>query len=160
MTFGPLINCLLLWLLFIFYFLTLRLSIPYLQCSWSGMFIRDPGSEFFHPKSLAKKIPDPDPDLPQRIWVILTLKTVSKLLEKWSRMFIPDHRIRIFLQSWNPEPGPGSGSATLQVTYRTSLFQVVPVMPGAILAVGREMALILPASVGTDSSRGSDGATL
>jgi hypothetical protein len=32
-------------------------------------------------------------------------------------------------------------------------------MLGAILALGREMALILPASVGTDSRRGSDGAT-
>jgi hypothetical protein len=74
------------------------------QCCESGMFMPDLGSEFFLPGSRVKKIPDPDPH--QRI-CILTQKTVSKLVEKWSWMFIPD-------------PGSGffsilePGSATLQ----------------------------------------------
>jgi hypothetical protein len=42
------------------------------------MFIPDPGSEFFHPGSRVKKIPELD----QRIYVFLTRKTVSKLSEK------------------------------------------------------------------------------
>jgi hypothetical protein len=34
-------------------------TIPWNQCCGSGMFIPDPGSEFFHLGSRIKKIPDP-----------------------------------------------------------------------------------------------------
>jgi hypothetical protein len=144
-------------------------SIRYLQCCGY------PGSDFSHPGIRVKKIPDLGfrvrkiPDLGTGSTskkVFLTLKTASKLSKKLSGMFIPD-------------PGPGSGfffpsriqrkkapdlglgSAMLQGTgtYHTYLFQVAPVMLGAILALAQEMAWILPASVGTDSRRGSDGAT-
>jgi hypothetical protein len=43
-----------------------------------GLFIPDPESEFFHPGSRVKEIPDPH----LRIEVFLTQKTVSMLSEK------------------------------------------------------------------------------
>ncbi len=49
-----------------------------------------PGSEIFYPGSRAKKIPDPSYVSASKNLTILTLKTVSKLPEKLSGMFIPD----------------------------------------------------------------------
>ncbi len=59
----------------------------------------DPGPQHYHPRPsgcsscrdsapYTNIIPDPDPY--QSIKVFLTIKTVSKLLGKWSGMFIPD----------------------------------------------------------------------
>jgi hypothetical protein len=57
---------------------------PYFKDIWipsvadpGCFFIPNPGSEFCHPGSRVKKIPDPDPH--QRIYIFLTQKTVSKL---------------------------------------------------------------------------------
>jgi hypothetical protein len=69
-------------------------------------------------------------------------------------MFILDLPIRI---CFHPESRIRISNTASYLPYLP--FQVAPVMPGAILALGREMALILPALVGTDSRRGSDGAT-
>ncbi len=86
-------------------------------CCRSGMFIPDPRSEFFHPGSRVKRIPDPH----QRISVFLTLKTVSKLSDLWSGMllFIPDPDCPPILDhgSGSLIQGSkitGSGSATLE----------------------------------------------
>jgi hypothetical protein len=62
------------------------------------MFIPDLNFSILDPESSVKKIPDPaskrfrvsDPDPHQRIQVFLTLKTVSKLSENLSGMFILD----------------------------------------------------------------------
>jgi hypothetical protein len=51
------------------------------ELSGSEILIPVPRSEFFHPRSRVKKIPDPDPD--QRIEVFLTQKIVSLLSEKY-----------------------------------------------------------------------------
>ncbi len=70
------------------------------------------GSEFFHPGSRVKRIPD----LHQIIWVFLIQKIALKLSKIWSGMFIPDPG-RGFYSI--PDPGvrkaqdPGSGSVTL-----------------------------------------------
>jgi hypothetical protein len=89
------------------------------------MFIPDPGYEFFYPgadpRSKRFRIPEPDPH--QRIYVFLALKTVSKLSEKLSGMFIPDPRSGFF---YHPRsmvkitPDPGSGSATLPYSYTST----------------------------------------
>jgi hypothetical protein len=54
----------------------------YSQCCGSGMFIRDPGSEFFHHGTwiLIEKIPDPGSGSASKIEVFLTQK-ISKLSE-------------------------------------------------------------------------------
>jgi hypothetical protein len=52
------------------------------------MFIPDPN--FFHPGSRVKMIPDPVSGSASKKLSILTQKTVSKLAEIWSRLFIPD----------------------------------------------------------------------
>ncbi len=89
----------------------------YLQCSLFT--IPNPGCEFFYPGSRVL-------DLHQRIKVFITLKTVSKLSENWSGMFIPNPRSGsgFFPHLWFririPNPGvkkaPYPGSATLTVT--------------------------------------------
>ncbi len=72
-----------------------------------------PGSEFFHPGSRVKKIPDPH----QRIQVFLTLKTIYRLPEKLFGMFILDPDFfpsRITDLGVKKASDPGSGSAVLQ----------------------------------------------
>jgi hypothetical protein len=49
------------------------------------MFIPDPESDFFHPGSRVKKIPDPRNESE-----FLALNIFPKLSEKFSGMFIPD----------------------------------------------------------------------
>ncbi len=51
------------------------------------MFLTNPGSEFFHPGSRVKKIPDPAISVKESIF---NPKIVSKLSEIWSGMFTPD----------------------------------------------------------------------
>jgi hypothetical protein len=75
------------------------------------------------PWSKRLRITDPDPH--QIFFFLFPAKTISKLSEKGSGMFIPDpgSQIRIFSPSWIPDtdPGanrrlildPGSGSAAL-----------------------------------------------
>ncbi len=77
--------------------------------------LRDPGylhripkkkSEFFHPKSRIQAQKDsgswiPAPDPHQWIYVFLALKTVSKVSEKWSGMFNPDHGSGFFSTASN-----------------------------------------------------------
>ncbi len=53
-------------------------TVPYTRVANQGFLFRIPYPNLFHPGSRVKKIPDP----PQRILVLLTLKTVCKLSEK------------------------------------------------------------------------------
>jgi hypothetical protein len=98
-----------------------------LLCCGSGIFIPDPGSEFFHPVpgSLldpgSKRFPDPESGFASasKNLSIFTQKIVSKISEKLSGMFVPDPDLDFFYPSQIPDPGvkkapdPGSGSATL-----------------------------------------------
>jgi hypothetical protein len=61
------------------YSLINQFLLKHIFCSLCGIFSDVyPGSEFLHPGSRVKKIPDPH----QRIEVFLTQKTVSRLSEK------------------------------------------------------------------------------
>ncbi len=75
----------------------------------NGMRIRDvyPGTEFFHPGSRVKTIPYPGYRSASKTY-FLNLKSVSKLSEKLSGMFISDPASEFFAI-----PDPGYGSATL-----------------------------------------------
>ncbi len=66
----------------------------YEQCYGSGMFVPDPGSEFFHPGSRIKMMPDPDPHI--RILCIFNPKNCFKALGNMIRGVHPGskkHRI-------------------------------------------------------------------
>ncbi len=58
------------------------------QCCGSGMFIPDPGSEFY--PSLIRIFSIRDPGSASKNLSILNQKFVSKLSEIWSGLFIPD----------------------------------------------------------------------
>ncbi len=83
------------------------------------MFILDPNFSILDPGSRVKKIPDPGSGSSLKTLSILTLKTVSKLSEKLSGMFIPGPGSWFFSPSRIPDPGvkksPGSGSTTLML---------------------------------------------
>jgi hypothetical protein len=83
------------------------------------MLIPDPGSEFFHPESRIPGVKIPDPDPHQRIYVLLTQKTVSKLSDNdlGCSFRIPDPDPDFVSWIRIPDPGvrkaPDPGSATL-----------------------------------------------
>ncbi len=74
------------------------------QCCGSGMFILDPGSGFFLPGSRVKKILDPGFGSASKNLRIFNPKTVYKLSEVWSGMFILSP-ILIFYPSRILNPG-------------------------------------------------------
>ncbi len=67
------------------------------QCCGSGMFIPDPGSQFFHPGSRAKKIPDPGSA--SKNLSIFNAKNCFYALGNMIRYFHPGSRILIFYPS-------------------------------------------------------------
>ncbi len=91
------------------YFFTKRNRIVFLgtsQCGGSGMFIPDPGSDFF--PSRIRTVSIPDPGSSSKNLSILTPKKakemVSKLQKIWSGLFIPDPGSGCWL---SPIPDPG-----------------------------------------------------
>ncbi len=90
--------------------------VPHTQCGGSGMFIPDPGSDFFHPGSRFRTVSIPDPGSASKNLSVLTPK-------KWflsSRKYDPGCSSRIpdpdadFYPSRIPDPGSrgqkGNGS--------------------------------------------------
>ncbi len=96
------------------------------QCCGYGMFIPDPGSEFFSSRIL-------DAGSVSKNLSILTQKIAFKLSEIWyGSVFIPDpDNTLIFYPSRSPDPGikmapdPWSGSATLAETVRKKKKKII-----------------------------------
>ncbi len=78
------------------------------QCGGSGMFIPDPGSDFFHPGSWIRTVSIPDPGSSSKNLSILTLKKAKKWFlssKSMIRVVHPGSRIRMLTFSHHGSRG-------------------------------------------------------